>query len=390
MLRQGVATGEPSAPRPAGPGLPGERQLARRRRVAGPLVAQGHIRFAGRLGLALAEIGDTRPRRGGAAAGRRLRGAHRGQRPRDPAPRRRPARRGGAGARTRRRRRRPLRRGEPGGAAPGGGRPPRRRSTPPNGTCDDRRPETLVALAEVRAQQHRADEAERLHRRAVQLGARARTPHTAGSCSRSGGTGRGRSASSGRPSGAAEPGWAYTLGRSCSTTGDPTRPGGTCSWPPTPGTAPRPSADRAGRRPGRRLTSDRQAVRAGSGPQGILVPAGPLASPHGGRPPRARGHVLHDVEAVVLVGGKGTRLRPLTLSAPKPMLPTAGVPFLAHLLSRIRAAGVRRVVLGTSYLRRDVRRATSATAPSSGWSSSTWSRTSRWAPAAASATSPST
>jgi len=60
--------------------------------------------------------------------------------------------------------------------------------------------------------------------------------------------------------------------------------------------------------------------------------------------------VLHDVEAVVLVGGKGTRLRPLTLSAPKPMLPTAGVPFLAHLLSRIQQAGVRRVVLGTSYL----------------------------------------
>lgn len=60
--------------------------------------------------------------------------------------------------------------------------------------------------------------------------------------------------------------------------------------------------------------------------------------------------MLDDVEAVVLVGGTGTRLRPLTLSAPKPMLPTAGVPFLAHLLSRIRAAGVRRVVLGTSYL----------------------------------------
>jgi mannose-1-phosphate guanylyltransferase len=56
------------------------------------------------------------------------------------------------------------------------------------------------------------------------------------------------------------------------------------------------------------------------------------------------------VDAVVLVGGQGTRLRPLTLSAPKPMLPTAGVPFLAHLLSRIRSAGVRHVVLGTSYL----------------------------------------
>jgi len=55
------------------------------------------------------------------------------------------------------------------------------------------------------------------------------------------------------------------------------------------------------------------------------------------------------VDAIVLVGGKGTRLRPLTLSAPKPMLPTAGVPFLTHLLSRIKAAGVGHIILGTSY-----------------------------------------
>jgi mannose-1-phosphate guanylyltransferase len=52
---------------------------------------------------------------------------------------------------------------------------------------------------------------------------------------------------------------------------------------------------------------------------------------------------------VVLVGGKGTRLRPLTLSAPKPMLPTAGLPFLTHLLSRIAAAGIEHVILSTSY-----------------------------------------
>jgi mannose-1-phosphate guanylyltransferase len=56
-----------------------------------------------------------------------------------------------------------------------------------------------------------------------------------------------------------------------------------------------------------------------------------------------------DVDAVILVGGLGTRLRPLTLSAPKPMLPTAGVPFLTHLIARIREAGVTHVVLGTSY-----------------------------------------
>lgn len=57
----------------------------------------------------------------------------------------------------------------------------------------------------------------------------------------------------------------------------------------------------------------------------------------------------HQADAVVLVGGKGTRLRPLTLSAPKPMLPTAGLPFLTHLLSRIAAAGIEHVILGTSY-----------------------------------------
>lgn len=56
-----------------------------------------------------------------------------------------------------------------------------------------------------------------------------------------------------------------------------------------------------------------------------------------------------EVDAAILVGGKGTRLRPLTLSAPKPMLPTAGLPFLTHLLSRIADAGVKHVVLGTSY-----------------------------------------
>ena len=56
-----------------------------------------------------------------------------------------------------------------------------------------------------------------------------------------------------------------------------------------------------------------------------------------------------NVDAVILVGGKGTRLRPLTLSAPKPMLPIAGLPFLTHLLSRIAAAGIEHVVLGTSY-----------------------------------------
>lgn len=63
----------------------------------------------------------------------------------------------------------------------------------------------------------------------------------------------------------------------------------------------------------------------------------------------AKRNLAAETDAVILVGGKGTRLRPLTMSAPKPMLPTAGVPFLTHLLARIEAAGIRRVVLSTSF-----------------------------------------
>ncbi|MFF9816957.1 sugar phosphate nucleotidyltransferase [Streptomyces sp. NPDC014006] len=55
-------------------------------------------------------------------------------------------------------------------------------------------------------------------------------------------------------------------------------------------------------------------------------------------------------EAILLVGGQGTRLRPLTSHIPKPLLPVAGVPFLTHQLARAAAAGVTRVVLATSYL----------------------------------------
>ncbi|MFJ2739983.1 sugar phosphate nucleotidyltransferase [Streptomyces sp. NPDC087440] len=55
-------------------------------------------------------------------------------------------------------------------------------------------------------------------------------------------------------------------------------------------------------------------------------------------------------EAILLAGGKGSRLRPVTLHTPKPMVPAAGVPFLAHQLARAKAAGVTHVVLATSYL----------------------------------------
>ncbi|WP_405795704.1 sugar phosphate nucleotidyltransferase [Streptomyces sp. NBC_01506] len=55
-------------------------------------------------------------------------------------------------------------------------------------------------------------------------------------------------------------------------------------------------------------------------------------------------------EAILLVGGQGSRLRPLTSHTPKPLLHVAGVPFLAHQLARAAQAGVTRVVFATSYL----------------------------------------
>ena len=55
------------------------------------------------------------------------------------------------------------------------------------------------------------------------------------------------------------------------------------------------------------------------------------------------------LEAILLVGGQGTRLRPLTIGTPKPLLPTAGVPFLAHQFAKAADAGITRVVLATSY-----------------------------------------
>jgi histidinol-phosphate phosphatase family protein len=54
-------------------------------------------------------------------------------------------------------------------------------------------------------------------------------------------------------------------------------------------------------------------------------------------------------QAVVLCGGLGTRLRPLTDRLPKPMAPIHGRPFLAYLIEQLRDQGIRRIVLLTGY-----------------------------------------
>ena len=54
-------------------------------------------------------------------------------------------------------------------------------------------------------------------------------------------------------------------------------------------------------------------------------------------------------EAVIVAGGFGTRLLPLTANRPKHLLEVGGVPFLEHQISRLAGAGVEHVVVATSY-----------------------------------------
>ena len=55
------------------------------------------------------------------------------------------------------------------------------------------------------------------------------------------------------------------------------------------------------------------------------------------------------MRAVILAGGEGTRLRPLTLSVPKPVVPVVDRPFLRHQLDLLASAGVRDVVFSVAY-----------------------------------------
>ncbi|HSE09395.1 MAG TPA: NDP-sugar synthase [Nocardioidaceae bacterium] len=57
----------------------------------------------------------------------------------------------------------------------------------------------------------------------------------------------------------------------------------------------------------------------------------------------------HHAEAVIVAGGFGTRLLPLTARHPKHLLNVGGVPFLEHQIARLAEAGVDHVVLATSY-----------------------------------------
>src|ERR1041385_5209016 len=55
------------------------------------------------------------------------------------------------------------------------------------------------------------------------------------------------------------------------------------------------------------------------------------------------------MQALILAGGKGTRLRPLTLYTPKPIVPICNRPFLLYQIDTLRRAGITDITLSLSY-----------------------------------------
>ncbi|MEE0900140.1 MAG: nucleotidyltransferase family protein [Bacteroidales bacterium] len=55
-------------------------------------------------------------------------------------------------------------------------------------------------------------------------------------------------------------------------------------------------------------------------------------------------------EAIILCGGKGTRLKEVVNDVPKPLAPIDGIPFLSILMKYLKAQGIERVILATGYM----------------------------------------
>lgn len=67
-------------------------------------------------------------------------------------------------------------------------------------------------------------------------------------------------------------------------------------------------------------------------------------------------HLLRDAilprvtKAVILAGGEGAHLRPMTLELPKALVPVCGKPLLEHIIERLREAGIRDIIISIGHL----------------------------------------
>ena len=61
------------------------------------------------------------------------------------------------------------------------------------------------------------------------------------------------------------------------------------------------------------------------------------------------------MKAVVMAGGEGTRLRPLTSNQPKPMVPIVGKPCMEHMLELLKRHGFEDVIVTLAFLPQAIR-----------------------------------
>lgn len=61
-------------------------------------------------------------------------------------------------------------------------------------------------------------------------------------------------------------------------------------------------------------------------------------------------HAKKVEKAVILAGGRGTRMRPFTYEVPKPMIPVQGKPLLQHIVELLRKYDIRDIILSTGYM----------------------------------------
>ena len=59
-------------------------------------------------------------------------------------------------------------------------------------------------------------------------------------------------------------------------------------------------------------------------------------------------------EAVILCGGKGTRLRNVVSDVPKPLAPINGTPFLSILMHSLVVQGIKRIILASGYMHQKI------------------------------------
>src|SRR5215470_4630636 len=64
--------------------------------------------------------------------------------------------------------------------------------------------------------------------------------------------------------------------------------------------------------------------------------------------------LINAMKGLILAGGKGTRLRPLTINTPKPIVPVVNTPFLLYQVDLMKSGGIEEIILSLSYQPRKI------------------------------------